>query len=318
MSAQIAVQAVRGLCFNPGSSTDFLCFALDPRSDFRPDSRPDAWPDARPWPGGDELASQITHELRGPLYALNGWLHLLTAERPLTPDQTRRAAQGARLAVETQIRQIDALGRVLRHLFDSTPGQPPRDAKALARKPDGVSDDQTPAVVCLEEVLSGLRACLESDADGLGPGEPEQGWLSQRLRIQEPGGSDGASPFPFLQGEADELIQSLWVFVALGLRHAQAASPLSLDWELDPADGAGNRDGGVGRFCELVLRVDEGSDPRSIWQAFGGTGTALSLELLAAVLGIESSGGRVWPGQGPSGGWQLHVRLPVASGQRAL
>jgi signal transduction histidine kinase len=56
----------------------------------------------------------VTHELRNPLNALAGWLHLIGTEPAMTSGVGERAIAGARRALEQQLAQIDLLGQVLR------------------------------------------------------------------------------------------------------------------------------------------------------------------------------------------------------------
>lgn len=62
----------------------------------------------------DEFASLVSHELRNPLNAASGWLHLLSADTGLRSDQAQRAVAGLRRALEQQLTQIDTLAGVLR------------------------------------------------------------------------------------------------------------------------------------------------------------------------------------------------------------
>jgi light-regulated signal transduction histidine kinase (bacteriophytochrome) len=62
----------------------------------------------------DEFASLVTHELRNPLNALSGWLHLLSADPAARSDTAQRALAGMQRALDQQVGQIDALGHVLR------------------------------------------------------------------------------------------------------------------------------------------------------------------------------------------------------------
>jgi signal transduction histidine kinase len=60
----------------------------------------------------------VTHELRNPLNAIAGWLHLLSNAPGATagpaPALATRAAAGLRRAVDEQLEQVETLGRVLR------------------------------------------------------------------------------------------------------------------------------------------------------------------------------------------------------------
>lgn len=63
---------------------------------------------------GDEFAALVAHELRSPLNALAGWLHLLGADPALRAGASARALDGARRALSQQCATIDLLARVLR------------------------------------------------------------------------------------------------------------------------------------------------------------------------------------------------------------
>jgi signal transduction histidine kinase len=62
----------------------------------------------------DEFASLVAHELRNPLNAASGWLHLLASEPGARTDLAQRALAGLRRALEQQLAQIDLLAGVLR------------------------------------------------------------------------------------------------------------------------------------------------------------------------------------------------------------
>lgn len=62
----------------------------------------------------DDFASLVAHELRNPLNALVGWLHLLAAEPGPASDAARRAIGGMRRALDQQVAQVETLRQVLR------------------------------------------------------------------------------------------------------------------------------------------------------------------------------------------------------------
>lgn len=62
----------------------------------------------------DEFASLVAHELRNPLNAMSGWVHLLAADSGLRSDAAQRALGGLRRAIDLQLQQIDTLAAVLR------------------------------------------------------------------------------------------------------------------------------------------------------------------------------------------------------------
>lgn len=54
-----------------------------------------------------DLRSAIAHDLRTPLNAMAGWLHLLSSPQPRSPEVSARAIEGLRRAVEQQRRLIE-------------------------------------------------------------------------------------------------------------------------------------------------------------------------------------------------------------------
>lgn len=62
----------------------------------------------------EEFASLVTHELRNPLNAMSGWLHLLSTDSARRPENGERALAGLKRALDQQIAQVELLGRLLR------------------------------------------------------------------------------------------------------------------------------------------------------------------------------------------------------------
>jgi K+-sensing histidine kinase KdpD len=153
----------------------------------------------------DEFASLVTHELRNPLNAMAGWLHLLAADGTSRGDAAQRALAGMRRAVDQQLAQVDLLGRVLRLAGGGAPAA--REAIAL----DGL----------LLEVADALRGAAraagrEIEAD---PGEGRGGHA------------------PSVAGDAALLRDALVAIGAFGLRHGTPGAPLRLALAGDEADG---------------------------------------------------------------------------------
>jgi len=74
----------------------------------------------------------VAHELRSPLNALAGWLHLLGADPALREGAPARALDGARRALSLQCATIDLLARVLRlRSGDGLPQRTPTDLGAV-------------------------------------------------------------------------------------------------------------------------------------------------------------------------------------------
>lgn len=83
----------------------------------------------------EEFASLVAHELRNPLNAMAGWLHLLSADASLQGDAARRALGGLRRALDQQIAQVDTLRKVLRLPGEPGAGEhPPLDLAALVHE----------------------------------------------------------------------------------------------------------------------------------------------------------------------------------------
>ncbi len=147
----------------------------------------------------DEFASLVTHELRNPLNAMTGWVHLLAADPGLRSDGARRAIAGLRRALDQQLQQIDTLGRVLR----------------LA---GGMLDSLEP--VELGEVLD---AC----ADAIRPAAQAAG---RTVNVER--GPD-AGPL-WRAGERAALLSALGTLGAYALRHGLPGAPLLLSLDGDP------------------------------------------------------------------------------------
>jgi hypothetical protein len=139
----------------------------------------------------DEFASLVAHELRNPLNAMSGWVHLLSADAGLRSDAAQRALGGLRRAIDLQLRQIDTLARVLR----------------LA---GGTLEHAEP--IELGEVL---EAC----ADALRPAAEAAGRSIEVVR-------DGASAWR--AGDRAALLSALRALGAYGLRHGLPGAPLVL------------------------------------------------------------------------------------------
>jgi hypothetical protein len=139
----------------------------------------------------DEFASLVAHELRNPLNAMSGWVHLLAADEGLRSDAAQRALGGLRRAMDLQLRQIDTLERVLR----------------LA---GGTLEHAEP--IELGEVL-------ESCADALRPVAEAAGRAVEVVR-------DGATAWR--TGDRAALLSALRALGAYGLRHGLPGAPLVL------------------------------------------------------------------------------------------
>jgi signal transduction histidine kinase len=225
-------------------------------------------------PSADEFASMVTHELRNPLNALAGWLHLLAAEPPAGSDAGQRALAGARRAVEQQLAQIDMVGQVLRLSGGSVPpaGDPVELGGLLAAE---VRRQSASAAASGHDIL--LKYSVPPAAGERHPGY----WVAVDRGL--------------LQTAAGTLM-------SFALRHGSPGAVLELEVGRHPP-----------REVSLVMRIDEGQDDGlSVWHAFGHTGSRLALDLYLSVLAIESYGGSVRARGAAAGGHELEVRLPVA------
>jgi signal transduction histidine kinase len=223
----------------------------------------------------------VTHELRNPLNALAGWLHLIGADPAMKSGLGERAIAGAKRALEQQLLQVDMVGQLL-------------------RLSEGVVPPASEPV--------DLRAVVESELQAQSAGA-EEGGHAVRWRGHPEGRAAGRD----LRVSIDRALleSSVRALVAFALRHGAPGAPL----EVSVSDGGGLDEG---RMALLVLRIDEGEDAGlSIWHAFGQSGSRLSLDLYLAMLAIESSGGQVRPRPSESGGDELHILMPLAPHEAA-
>jgi hypothetical protein len=227
--------------------------------------------DPRPRLTGDEFASLVTHELRNPLNAMSGWLHLLSSGRA-KPETAERALAGLHRALEQQLAQIDTLGRVLR--LSARSGVQAREPVDLA-------------------------ALLAACATALRPGAEAGG---RAVVLQRPpagvGGTGGLESG--LEGDPEALRTAFRTLGAYALRHGVPGAALRI--ALHP--------GGQGEGPSVVLSIDEGDDGGlSIWHAFAGAGAHLPLDLLHAALALEAHGARVGPRADGRVGDALEIRF---------
>jgi signal transduction histidine kinase len=225
--------------------------------------------DPRPRLTGDEFASLVTHELRNPLNAMGGWLHLLSSARA-KPETAERALAGLHRALEQQLAQIDTLGRVLRLSADSG---------VQARVP-----------VDLAGLLAACAATLRPGAETSG--------RTVALYLP-PSPASGAAPGG-LEGDPEALRSAFCALGAHALRHGVPGAALRI--ALHP----GGPDAGP-RVVLSIDEGDEGG--LSIWHAFGGGGARLPLELLHAALAVEAHGAQVGPQADGRVGDALEIRF---------
>src|SRR5690606_18225241 len=109
--------------------------------------------------------SAIAHDLRTPLNAMAGWLHLLSSPHPRPPEATARAIEGLRRAVEQQRTLIEErLDRPEGSSAGATSGRSPAEAAEAVTQPAPDAglrgcfvlavDDHTELLDMLSEVLA--------------------------------------------------------------------------------------------------------------------------------------------------------------------
>jgi len=140
----------------------------------------------------DEFASLVTHELRNPLNAMTGWLHLLSADPAPRTESAQRALAGLRRALDQQLALIDTLGRVLRLIE----GERVRNGEPVE--------------------LGGL---LEACAEVLGPTARSAG---REVRIEQAGGPSR------IEGDRGALLEALRTLGTYAIRHGVPGAPLVL------------------------------------------------------------------------------------------
>jgi signal transduction histidine kinase len=221
----------------------------------------------------DEFASLVTHELRNPLNALSGWLHLLSADTAPRSDGSRRALDGARRALEQQIAQVDMLGRVLR--LSMPDGEPaagaPIDLRDLLDDCVVALRDPARAVgrdVALEAAdaaftprILGDRAALSGALQALGRYALRHGMPAAPLHIVLSGGPGGAPVVGLHIDEGDGAGRSIWsVFAADGgTRLALDLLQAALEVESHGARIGPRGDGRVGDALEIRFPIHDGS-----------------------------------------------------------
>jgi len=210
---------------------------------------------------GEELASMLTHELRNPLNAMAGWLHLLSNAPGGTADPApalaTRAAAGLRRAVDEQIEQVETLGRVLR----------------LA----GGEPDEGACDVDLADLL-------QSQVDVVRVAPQAEG----RAVELELGTNPGGARWSVVVGNADALARAVADMARYAMRNGVAGAPLRMS--LRGNEGA----------LQIEFSIDAGADRSvSIWDLFRPPANRLPMPLLHARLAIESAGGVLLPASGP-------------------
>jgi len=141
----------------------------------------------------EEFSSLVAHELRNPLNALSGWLHLLGSDPSVRSEPAQRALGGARRALEQQLATIDLLARVLHLRADPHPARSdPIDLGEL-----------------LIELLEPLRVTGRAGA--------------HEVALERP-----AAIVPMLAGDPAELRSALQALGAYAMRHGTPGAPLQI------------------------------------------------------------------------------------------
>ncbi len=209
---------------------------------------------------GEELASMVTHELRNPLNAMAGWLHLLSnapggAASP-APALASRAAAGLRRALDEQLEQVETLGRVLR----LAGGEPDDGARGVD-----------------------LADLLQTQVDLVRAAPHAEG----RAVELELGAGPAATPWSVVLGNADALARAVSDISRYAMRNGVAGKPLRI--ALSGSDDA----------LQIEFGIDAGVDRSvSIWDLFRPPANRLPMPLLHARLAIESAGGELMPVSG--------------------
>jgi signal transduction histidine kinase len=223
---------------------------------------------------GEELASMLTHELRNPLNAMAGWLHLLGNASSGTagpaPALATRAAAGLRRAVDEQLEQVETLGRVLR----LAGGEPDEGASSID-----------------------LADLLQSQVDMLRAAPQAEG----RAVMLNLGSRPGGGPRSVVVGNAEGLARAVTDMSRYAMRNGVAGEPLRISLHAD--DDA----------LQIEFSIDAGADRSvSIWNLFRPPANRLPMPLLHARLAIESAGGVLLPVSGPDAiGDVLRIRFPA-------
>ena len=146
----------------------------------------------------DEFASLVTHELRNPLNAMSGWIHLIAADPGLRSDAARRAISGLRRALEQQLQQVDTLGRVLRLAGGTLEALEPVELDEVL---DACAESMRPAAQAAGRAVTVEHRC--------GPGTARRA------------------------GERAALLTALGTLAGYGLRHGLPGAPLRLSLDVD-------------------------------------------------------------------------------------
>lgn len=229
----------------------------------------------RPRLTGDEFASLVTHELRNPLNAMTGWLHLLSHFSRARPETAERALSGLHRALEQQLVQIDTLGRVLRLSAGSgVQAQEPVDlgelleACAAALRPGAEANGRAVVFRRIAAEAAAVRvagdpAALQSAFQALGAHALRHGSPGAALQFAlRPAGPDDGPRVTLSIDEGDDGGLSIW--------HAFAGGGARLPLELlhatlaIEAHGARVQPAAEGRVGDVLEIRFDATDPTSL------------------------------------------------------
>jgi signal transduction histidine kinase len=219
----------------------------------------------------DEFASLVSHELRNPLHAMAGWMHLLAADPALRSDGTERALAGLRRALEQQFAQVDTLAGVLRLRGGTAPAAGERielpglleEVAAALRERAREAKREVVVGSVVPACVVGDRAALRSALEVLGAFAMRHGVPGAALEL-----SLEADDPPRLRvsiDEGDDGGLSVWhAFGGSGGRLSLDLLHATLAIEAHGARVAPHRDGRQGDWLEIRFASDETVPPPQV------------------------------------------------------
>lgn len=161
----------------------------------------------------DEFLGLVSHDLRTPLNAMVGWLHVIESGRDLGEQVFARALAGLGRAVRQQRELVDTLLETARALRGDLALSPePVDARALLEAALAAQRERTPALrasIAVAEPLARLQADAQrlryvfDELLGHAARFAELGTLEIAIEASGPAGSPGRVAFRFDDAAAD-------------------------------------------------------------------------------------------------------------------